>query len=67
MDNPKNNKQAQVSMKSMFWRIDDILPMIKFISLKYTKQQASQFQQYALKPLSYAEPKTIVFYLPQLF
>ena len=43
LDNPKNGKQDmdKMSMKIMYWKIRDILPMTKFISLKYAKSSGA--------------------------
>ena len=54
-----------MAQKFAFWRLGHILHLLKFIALKHEKSEVAS--TFALKPLYYAEPKTVIFYLPQLF
>lgn len=58
-------KKDQLLKQCSFWKINNFLRLVKYLSFKFFQQDA--LNQLALKPLNYADPATVIFYLPQLF
>ena len=54
---------TQLTKIFAFWRLGHILHLSQFINLKHSSK-STVASQFALKPLYYAEPKIVVFYLP---
>ena len=61
----KSANSTQVAQKFAFWRTSHILHLAQFISFKYANSAIAS--TFALKLLYYAEPRIVIFYLPQLF
>jgi hypothetical protein len=58
--------ETKQSLKTCsFWKVNSILRLIKYLSFRFYQQ--TQLNLLALKPLEYADAKTVIFYLPQLF
>ena len=58
----KAPNSTQIAQDFAFWRIGHILHLAQFMSYRYHKSSIAC--SFALKPLYYAEPKIVVFYLP---
>lgn len=59
------SKKQNLLKQCSFWKVNNYLRLIKYLSFKYYQQ--NELNRLALKPLEYADPNIVIFYLPQLF